>query len=511
MAKPKLTPMMRQYLEIKERYQDAILFFNLGDFYETFFEDAELAARELELVLTKRNEAPMAGVPIKKAEVYINRLLKKGYKVAICDQLQDPKEAQGVVERDVVRVVTPGTVLEEEVLERGINNYIAALLPEDGRIGLAVADLSTGDFRATELDRDELPAELARLQPVELVLPQDSGAEELFQEIDRRVAQTRIEESYFRTEELLEWFGLASLAGLGLGELSGRGAAGLLRYLKETQKEHLAHLSRPHFYSLSEQMQVDSFTQRNLELLREIGGGERRTVFAVLNRALTGMGERLLRRSLLAPSLDREEIERRLDLVELLWSEGLLRAELRDLLKEIYDLERLAGRLGSGQANPRDLLSLAQSLETLPELRELLERLRGAGASAILEELHATLDHLSLEDLAELIKRALREDAPLTMKEGGLIREGFDRELDGLKIREREYKQKILELEAKERARTGINSLKVGYNNVFGYYIEVTKVHAWRVPQDYVRKQTLTNAERYITPQLKEYEGKILS
>jgi DNA mismatch repair protein MutS len=513
MTKPKLTPMMRQYLKIKEQYPDAILFFNLGDFYETFFEDAELASRELDLVLTQRNEAPMAGVPIKKAEIYINRLLKKGYKVAICDQLQDPQEARGLVERDVVRVVTPGTALDEGVLERGLNNYIAAILPQaqGERLGLAVADLSTGEFRAAELARDELKAELARLQPTELLLPQGFNAGELLKEADRRVAQTQVEEGYFKPEELLEHFGLASLEGLGLSELAGRAAACLLRYLKETQKEHLAHLRRPQAYSVSEQMQLDPFTQRNLELVRDLGGGTQNTLFSVLNRAVTGMGERLLRRWLLAPLLDREEIERRLDLVELLFDEGLLRAELREFLKEIHDLERLAGRLGAGRANPRDLLSLGQSLEKLPRLRELMERLRAAGPSEILEELAATLDRLSLEDLAELLKRALREDVPLALKEGGLIREGFDHELDGLKAQEKEYKKKILELEAKERERTGIPSLKVGYNAVFGYYIEVTKTHARRVPQDYIRKQTLVNAERYITPELKDYEGKITS
>jgi DNA mismatch repair protein MutS len=509
MTKP--TPMMRQYLEIKEQYPDAVLFFNLGDFYETFFEDAELASRELELVLTKRNDAPMAGVPLKKADIYINRLLKKGYKVAICDQLQDPSETKGMLERDVVRVVTPGTVLEDEVLERGLNNYIVAILPEGNKIGLAVADLSTGEFRATELDREELKAELSRLQPAELVLPREMEADGFLEDTGRRVAQTRVEDGYFKAEQLLEHFGLASLAGLGLSELAGRSAAGLLRYLKETQKENLAHLKKPQAYSISEQMQLDPFTQRNLELVRELGGGVHSTLFNVLNRAVTGMGERLLRRYLLAPLLDREEIERRLDSVELLYKEGLLRAELREFLKDIYDLERLAGRLGSARANPRDLLSLAQSLEKLPELRGLVERLHAAGASEILEELAAALDKLNLEDLAELLQRALREDAPLTLKEGGIIREGFDRELDGLKNQERECKRKILDLEAKERARTGINSLKVGYNTVFGYYIEVTKTHAQHVPQDYIRKQTLTNAERYITPELKEYEGKITS
>lgn len=507
----KLTPMMRQYLEIKAQYPDAILFFNLGDFYETFFEDAELAARELELVLTKRNEAPMAGVPLKKADVYINRLLKKGYKVAICDQLQEPGEAKGMLERDVVRVVTPGTVLEEEVLEGGLNNYIVAILPQGEKFGLAVADLSTGEFRATELSQDELKAELARLQPAELLFPQSLDAEDLPGETERRVAQTGVDDGYFRTEELLKHFGLASLEGLGLSALAGWTAAGLLKYLKETQKEHLAHLKKPQAYSLSEQMQLDPFTQRNLELVRDLGGGAQNTLFNVLDRAVTGMGERLLRRYLLAPLLDREAIERRLDLVELLYNEGLLRAELREFLKDIHDLERLAGRLGSGRANPRDLLSLAQSLEKLPQLREFVEKLHAAGTSEILEELAVTLDNLSLEDLAELLKRALREDAPMTAKEGGLIRGGFDRELDGLKAQERECKKRIIELEAKERERTGISSLKVGYNTVFGYYIEVTKTHAKRVPQDYIRKQTLVNAERYVTPELKEYEGRITS
>ncbi|MGQ9602373.1 MAG: DNA mismatch repair protein MutS, partial [Candidatus Bipolaricaulia bacterium] len=512
MTKPKLTPMMRQYLKIKEEYPDAILFFNLGDFYETFFEDAELASRELELVLTKRNEAPMAGVPIKKAELYINRLLKKGYKVAICDQLQDPSQARGLLERDVVRVITPGTILEEEVLERGLNNYIVAILPQGERLGLAVADLSTGEFRATELSQAELKGELARLQPAELLLPQGFDAREFLKEADRRIAQTGVEEGYFsRAEELLGHFGLTSLEGLSLSDLAGRAAAGLLKYLKETQKEHLAHLKKPQAYSLSEQMQLDPFTQRNLELVRELGGGGQNTLFNVLNRTVTGMGERLLRRWLLAPLLDREEIERRLDLVELLYNEGLLRAELQEFLKDIYDLERLAGRLGSGRANPRDLLSLGQSLEKLPKLRELVERLRAEGASEILDELAATLEDLSLEDLAELLKRALREDAPITLKEGRLIREGFDHELDELKAQEKEYKKKILELEVKERERTGITSLKVGYNTVFGYYIEVTKAHARRVPQDYIRKQTLVNAERYVTPELKDYEGKLTS
>jgi len=533
MAGVKLTPMMRQYLKIKEEYPDAILFFNLGDFYETFFEDAELVSRELELVLTKRNEAPMAGVPIRKAQIYISRLLKKGYKVAICDQVQDPKEAKGLVAREVVRVVTPGTALEEEVLEPGRNNYIAALVVEGDQVGLAVADLSTGEFRATQLPLDDLKGELMRLQPAELVLPgslfegDQSQAQLQLQEmleglgleLERRVALTRVDKACFQVELLLEHFQMSSLEGLGLGELAGRSAGGLLSYLRETQKEGLAHLRRPLPYSLADQMALDPFTQRNLELvqeLREGGPPEKRgprTLFAVLNRTVTGMGERLLRRWLLAPLLDRGKIEQRLEMVELLAQEGLIRAELRSLLKEVHDLERLAGWLGSGRATPRDLLALAQTLERLPELRALLEELEGKAKQppAKLEQLKGVIDELHLEDLAKLLREAIREDAPPTVKEGGIIREGFDRELDELKSQEREFKRKIVELEAQERARTGIGSLKVGYNSVFGYYIEVSRTHARRVPSDYMRKQTLANAERFITPKLKEYEGAILS
>jgi DNA mismatch repair protein MutS len=517
MAQPKkLTPMMQQYFNIKARHQDVILFFQLGDFYETFYEDAELCARELDLVLTQREGAPMAGVPIKKASVYINRLLKKGYKVAICDQIQDPSEAKGVVERDVVRIVTPGTVLDEEVLEPGKGNYIAAIWRDErGRIGLAVADVSTGEFRATELTAlEEARHELARLQIAELVLPdrQADEADKLKVDPEQRLAITTRDRGEFRSEAIQEHFALLSLESLGLTPLAAQAAGGLLLYLKETQKEGLQHLSPPVFYSTSEFMQLDPFTQRNLELVQELRtGGEGNTLLSVLNETVTGMGERLLRKWLLAPLLDRQAIEKRLNIVEFFYNHELARRELRDLLAQVYDVERLAGKLGAHRATPRDLLSLQQSLSHLPALRAQLQALLAEGdAPERLRELAHTLEALQLDEIARELQ-ALREDAPLTLKEGDIFREGFFAELDALKAQEREYKQKILQLEQKERERTKIPSLKVGYNTVFGYYIEVTKVHTKRVPSDYIRKQTLTQAERYVTPELKNYEEKILS
>ena len=507
----KLTPMMQQYFKLKSQHRDVILFFQLGEFYETFYEDAELCARELDIVLTKRDESPMAGVPIKKAHSYINRLLKKGYKVAVCDQLQDPEEAKGVVERDVVRIITPGTVLDEDVLERGKSNHIAALFVESGRVGLAVADVSTGEFRATELsDLTEAKHELARVQPTELVIPR--GAKDLNQDPERHTALTELELHHFQPTVVAEHFQLISLDGLGLTPLAARAAGGLLRYLKDTQKEGLGHLNLPSFYATSEQMGLDPFTQRNLELVRELRtGAEEQTLLAVLNEAITGMGERLLRKWILSPLLDRGVIEKRLDVVQLFYEQELARRELRELLAQIYDVERLAGKLGSNRANPRDLLSLQQSLVHLPALRRHLTELQDQSEAARLKELAKTLEDLPLDDLAQELSRALRDDAPFTLKEGGILKDGYSPELDAFIQQEREYKEKILKLERQEQERTKIPSMKVGYNTVFGYYIEVTKTHAKRVPPDYIRKQTLTQAERYITPELKDYEEKILS
>jgi DNA mismatch repair protein MutS len=511
MAKTKLTPMMQQYLRIKAQHQDVILFFQLGDFYETFFEDAELAARELDIALTKREDAPMAGVPVKRVTSYVNQLLKKGYKVAICEQLQDPAEAKGLVERDVVRVITPGTVLEEELLERGLNNYIAAIYQEGDGFGLAYADISTGEFRATELNISELKNELARLRPSELIVPKSLALERFFGE-DHKIALSRLESFSYQIQKLLDHFGIISLEGLGVSELSGRSAAGLLSYLQQTQKESLKHLGLPKFYQVSHQMGMDPFTHSNLEILEELRGTSAQgTLVHVLNHTVTGMGERLLRQWLLAPLIDRAEIERRLDIVEFFVDRGLERSELRQLVGRIYDLERLAGRLGAGRVNPRDLLSLHQSLERLPELAAQLQSWTEQDAPAKLKEYALHTQSLALDELRELLTRAIRDDAPLELKEGNIVREGFSPELDELKAQERIHKRKILELEARERERTGIQTLKVGFNTVFGYYLEASKAAARRVPPDYHRKQTLANAERFITPELKEHEEKVLS
>jgi DNA mismatch repair protein MutS len=507
----KQTAMMKQYLRIKAEHKDLILFFQLGDFYETFFEDAELTARELDIALTKREDSPMAGVPVKRVTHYINQLLKKGYKVAICAQVQDVDEAKGIVERDVVRIITPGTVLEDELLERGQNNYIASLWMEEERAGLAYADLSTGEFRATELPMSALKNELLRLQPAELLLPNNQLAKPELN-ADHNIALSEIEASSYRVNELLNHFQIISLEGLGLSQLAGRSAAGLLNYLKVTQKDSLRHLHIPRAYSIAAQMGLDPFTQRNLELLEELRqSSSRATLFSTINQTVTGMGERLLRRWILTPLLDRSEIERRLDLVEFFVRASLERSECRQIMNRFFDLERLGARLGANRVNPRDMLSLRQSLERLPELTQKVSIWKSQNESAQFNEYASALENVLLDELRELLTRAVREDAPLELKEGNIFREGFHEELDALKAQERLYKQKILEIELRERERSGIATLKIGYNTVFGYFLEISKAAAKRVPPDYHRKQTLTNAERFITPELKEYEEKILS
>ena len=514
MTRAKQTPMMQQYFKMKAQHPGVILFFQLGDFYETFFEDAELCARELDIALTQREGQPMAGVPIKKAHLYLNRLLRRGHKVALCDQVQDPSEAKGPVEREVVRVVTPGTVLDEDVLDRGKQNHIAALLVDKERVGLAVADISTGEFRATDLASvAEAKSELARLQPSEIVLPDgDADDDGLTLDPDDRQARTTIDPRRFRRELITDTFGLVSLDGLGLTDLAGRAAGGLLGYLQETQKAGLSHLKPPTAYSTSNVMGLDPFTQRNLELVRELRtGGEQHTLLSVLNDTSTGMGERRLRSWVLSPLLDRGEIDGRQDMVELFHREELARSDLRELLSGIYDIERLAGKLGAGRSTPRDLLSLKQSLAHLPALRQQLGQIRHDHDVARLAEIADELNGLALDDLVDDLQRALREDAPFTLTEGGIIQDGYSEDLDEVKAREREQKQKILNLEESEKQTTGIPSLKVGYNAVFGYYIEVTRTHSDRIPERYTRKQSLKSAERYITPELKEYEEKILS
>lgn len=505
-----LTPMMRQYMEMKEQHPDTILFFQLGDFYETFFEDAEVAARELDIVLTHREDSPMAGVPIKKADVYINRLIKRGIKVAICDQVEDAKNAKGLVKREVRRVVTPGTVLEEDILDRANNNYLVAVLDKYKTWALAVCDLSTGEFRATSFAQVEpLLAEVIKLAPAELLFP-EGALIELPPELES-IAKTFIDSDAFKAENLLNHFQVVTADGLGLSELETHVAGGLFEYLKKNQKE-LAHLQRPKPYSTKETLRLDPFTVRNLELVRELrDGGTRATLLGILNQALTGMGQRLLRRWLLNPLIDPARIEVRLDGVQALIDQGMMRRELRDILKGVYDIERLVGRLGTGRVTPRDLLSLKQSLAQLPDLWLKLKELYETKPTQAFEDIVAKLENLKLRQLAELLEKAIRDDAPPIIKEGGVIRGDYHPELKTLVDQEQHARQEILNLEAKEKKDSGIQTLKVGYNNVFGYYLEISKANAKKAPVHYVRKQTLTNSERFITPELKTLEEKILA
>ncbi len=516
----KLTPMLEQYLEIKERHQDYILFYHLGDFFEMFFEDALTASRVLEITLTSRNKGaaeqiPMCGIPVQAAPGYIARLIERGYKVALCEQVEDPSQAKGIVRREVTRLITPGSYLEEGP-ERG-NRYLLALVSRGERIGLAAADLSTGEFRITEVGAPEKAwEEMGRIQPSEVLLPRS------LQEGAADPAWTRPLANYFRTyaadglfdrrraETLLqEHFRVLSLAGFGLTDKPEgvRAAGALLAYLKETQQGELPHLKTPAVYSLSETMVLSEAAQRHLELTRTLYRGARQgSLLAVLDRTLTAMGGRKLRHWLTYPLLDRNRIQERLDRVEALVEDPALRRRLRELLEPVYDMERLTAKTCLNQATPRDLAALKNSLGPLPALREALRQSAFPG----LREAGENLD--TLEDIAETIRQALLDEPSPTIrdKEARLIRRGYDPTLDRYLQVSREGKEWIAALEARERKRTGISSLKVGYNRVFGYYLEVTKANLHLVPEDFQRRQTLANGERFLTPELQEYETLVL-
>jgi len=505
----------RQYLEIKRQYPDAILFFRLGDFYETFDEDAEIAARELDIVLTSRNVAkgqrvPMAGIPHHAAHNYIARLIEKGYHVAICEQVGDGP-VKGLFPRQVVRVITPGTVVEPQLLPAEANNYLAAVVFGDGQVGLAYADVSTGEFAATEFSARDVGEgarlELARLNPAELLIP-ESLAEAVAWEGHRTpLPDYRFEQA--RAEEiLLDHFGVATLAGFGLqGKAQAIRAAGaLVSYLAETQKAALSLLTGLHSYSLQDFMALDAATRRNLELTATLLSGEvKGSLLGTMDATITPMGKRLLRQWLGKPLLDLERIRRRHDQVEVFHQDGLWRAEIREALKAFGDLERLANRAKAGVATPRDLAALRDLLGNIPSLRERLER----GASGALENVLQAID--PCQEVHELLERALVDEPPASLNQIGIFRPGYSQKLDSVVEASRGAREWIAALEEKERQRTGIKSLKVGYNKVFGYYIEVTKANSHMVPEEYIRKQTLVHAERYITPEMKEYESLVLS
>lgn len=505
------TPLIEQYLEIKARHPDALLFFRVGDFYEMFFEDAEEGSDLLGLTLTSRNnggmeDVPLAGVPVKAAPEYVSRLVKAGRRVAICEQLEDPSETEGIVRRDVVEVITPGTVLADTLLSDKRNNYVVTVAG-DGPFGLAAIDLSTGEFELRAIqDSRALVDELGRLEPAEIVVP---GGERPF--TGPWLVTERPEWRFDPTlgeERLRERFGVRTTAGFGISpETDGRllsAAAALLAYLDEVRPAGIEHLRPPRVDREGRVMYLDAMTQRNLELVEPLRPGEGSSLLDLLDRTCTAMGGRLMRRRVLRPLIDRPAIEERLDAVAELTAESGSRRTLRGNLSAVRDLERLAARISTGGANPRELLGLKRSLDVLPAVASALE---GLGAHAI-ARLREGLDTLS--DVRALVDAAIDPEAPIALKDGGVIRPEFSAELDELRGLRENAVEFIAGMQVRERERTGIGGLKVGFNKVFGYYLEVTKSKAHRVPEDYTRKQTLTNAERYITPELKEWEAKVI-
>ena len=503
------TPLMLQYRDIKSRHRDAILFFRMGDFYEMFFDDAELGARVLGITLTARGDGvPLAGVPVKAAAEYLRQLIGAGHRVAICEQVEDPKLAKGIVRREVVETVTPGAMLQEGWLPGARNNWMVAVC--EG--GLAAIDLSTGEFVLERVPADGLADALERYGPAEVVIPSDAS---IVSERALRTPRERWEfDAALAREELARRFSLASLDGLGIGkdDDAALGAAGaLLRYLAELQPGGVPHLSRPAVRRSDAHLWLDEMTRRNLELVEPLVAGTRNaTLLETIDRTLTPMGGRLLRQWVLSPLRDVAAIEARLDAVDACLRDGRGRTRLREALDGVRDLERLAGRAAAGRATPRELGALRDSFLRLPDVLEALTALVGS-AERKSAALSTALDELDLlRDIADLLARALTERPPATLAEGGVILAGYDAELDELRELRDGGRQYIASLQQRERDRTGIASLKVGFNRVFGYYLEVTNAHRDRVPPDYDRRQTLAGAERYVTPELKEYEAKVL-
>jgi DNA mismatch repair protein MutS len=512
------TPLMRQYHSVKQTVPNALLMFRLGDFYELFYDDAVTAARELEITLTSRNKEkgqsiPMCGVPYHAAEGYMARLIQKGYRVAICDQMEDPRFAKKLVKRQITRIVTPGTATESSLLRSRENNYLAGLARDGKKAGLAHVDVSTGEFRVTELDADELPAALEQLGAREVLCPPGAPLS-TNPESSGRLLRTELDPWIFGYDyaerTLREHFHLLTLDGCGL---AGRDAAvcaagAILHYLRDTQRAALDHLDRPAFYDRSDSMVLDAVTVRNLELFEpifaaDIGSRNAATLLGVIDRTMTGMGGRLLRNRIARPSLDHKEIESRLDAVEEMLKATIHRSELRKVLGDVLDLERLLAKVTLGTAGPREMLALGRSLAKIPAIKKQIEEFQAP-------RLRAQMQLDDVADVRDAILTAIADNPPLTLADGGAIRDGYDAALDQLRDISRNSKQYIAAIETRERARTGIQSLKVRFNNIFGYYIEISKANQHLAPADYERKQTLVNAERFTTPELKELERKIL-
>ena len=517
-----VTPMMQQYLETKEQYKDCILFYRLGDFYEMFFDDAITVSKELEITLTGKScgleeRAPMCGVPYHAVEGYLNKLILKGYKVAICEQVEDPKSAKGLVKREVVRIVTPGTNINMQSLEENRNNYLLCVFYMTGKIGISVSDVSTGDYYVTEVeDAKKLYDEISKYSPTEIIcndacLLGGLDIDDLKSRLG--IAVYNIESWYFDEANCLkclkEHFNVQDIHAIGLKDFTyGMIAAGaLLQYLYETQKNSLAHITHITPYLTSKYMLLDSSTRRNLELCETIREKQKRgTLFWVLDKTKTAMGARTLRGYLEQPLVDLNLINERHDAVNVLCHKAMERDEIREYLNPIYDLERLLGKVSYKTANPRDLIAFRNSLEMLPHIKTVLHDLEQSG---LLQKINEQLD--SLQDIYALIDAAIIEEPPILVREGGIIKDGYDADIDTLRKAKTEGKNWLADLETSERERTGIKNLKIKYNKVFGYYLEVTNSFLSLVPEDYIRKQTLAGAERFTTPRLKELEDMILN
>jgi len=515
-----LSPMMQHYAEMKKSYPDCILFYRLGDFYEMFFEDALTASKELEITLTGRDcglseRAPMCGVPFHAADTYIHRLIEKGYKVAICEQVEDAKQAKGMVRREVVRVVTPGTNLNTQALDETKNNYIMSVVYTEDRYGIAAADVTTGDCLVTEVDKSrKLIDEINKFSPAEIICNEAfymSGIDIENMKHRMEISVYALDAWYFDDSlcqrTLKEHFHVGNLEGLGLKDYDcGMIAAGaLFQYLLETQKTSLAHMTHLSTYSTKRYMLIDSSSRRNLELVETLREKQKRgSLLWVLDKTKTAMGARMLRTFTEQPLIEKQSIDGRLDAVEELKNNAILRDEIREYLGPVYDLERLVSKISYQSANPRDLISFQSSLEMLPPIKQLLSELSSQELKVIYDEFDI------LEDLNCLIQNSIVEEPPLAMKEGGIIKDGYHKDVDTYREAKSKGKNWLAQLEAEEREKTGIKNMKIKYNKVFGYYLEVTNSFKDKVPDYYTRKQTLANAERYITPKLKELEDMIL-
>ncbi len=518
------TPMMQHYLDTKEQYKDCILFYRLGDFYEMFFDDAKTASRELELTLTGKDcgqeeRAPMCGIPYHAANMYIAKLIEKGYKVAICEQLEDPKKAKGIVKRDVIRVVTPGTVVEDNLLDEKKNNYIMSVYKQGIFFGASVCDISTGDFLATQIKETnnfvKLLDEIARYYPAEIVVNSMlySCTEEI-QKIRERIECyiSNMDDADFSPDidNLKDKYEIINdkdekIDNLNEKEFAVAAINGLLKYIKQTQKIEMEHINRIKIYNTTKYMALDISARRNLELTERMRDkGKRGTLLWVLDKTSTSMGGRMLRRWINDPLIDVSEINERLEAVNELKSNMMLRGDIIEGLKKIFDIERIAGKISYGNANARDMLSLKSSVRKIPELKHVLENVN----CGLLKKLYTNLDEL--KDIHDLIDKAIMEEPAITITEGNIIKKGYNEEVDKLKSASTDGKTWLINLEAKEREETGIKNLRISFNKVFGYYIEITKSNLKMVPDRYIRKQTLTTGERFITEELKEIEDTIL-